>query len=108
MVNCGWLRYLRDPTGAACRFAIALRLCLQPAQLPVGLGGSPPASVPLTAVEEAADAEDRYRVQFQSGAAAPFAVICWRRLPGSSAWCCRCGPMALAVFIARFLPGDPL
>lgn len=96
------------PTGAAWRFASALRICPQPTQLPACFGSSQPGSLPLAAVEEAADAEYRYRVEFQPGAAEPLQVICWRRLPGSSAWCYRCGPMPLAVFIARFLPGDPL
>jgi hypothetical protein len=32
----------------------------------------------------------------------------WRCLPGSGAWHPRCGPMPLAAFIERFLPGDPL
>jgi hypothetical protein len=29
-------------------------------------------------------------------------------LPGGTTWQPRCGPMALELFIRRFLPGDPL
>ena len=55
--------------------------------------------------EQAADAEYRYQVQLLPGPDPQLLVQAWRRLPGSSSWHPRCGPLALAVFVRRFLPG---
>ena len=84
------------PTGAAWRFAEALRETPEPASFLAAFLSTQPRAEPIQSPEQAADAEYRYRLQ------------CWRRLPGSSSWNPRCGPMPLAVFIQRFLPGDPL
>jgi hypothetical protein len=55
--------------------------------------------------EQAADAEYRYVVELLPGIDPDLQVHCWRRLPGVDSWNPRCGPMALAAFIQRFLPG---
>ena len=96
------------PTGAAWRFATALRQRQDPAAFATAFLASQPGAEPLAAPEQAADAEYRYRVQLLAGEVAPLQVQAWRRLPGGSLWQLRCGPMALELFIRRFLPGDPL
>lgn len=60
----------------------------------------------LTSSEQSADAEYRYQVQLLDSAEARLQVTCWCRLLGGTSWQRRCGPMALAVFIQRFLPGE--
>ncbi len=102
------------PTGAAWRFATALR---EQQELAAFLSTQPSAE-PLAAPEQAADADYRYQVQLLAGevggnaacdpASAQVQVQCWRRLPGGTNWQPRCRPMPLAQFIRRFLPGDPL
>ena len=57
-------------------------------------------------MEQAADAEYRYRLQLLTSADPQLQVQCWRRIPGDGSWHCHCGPMALAAFIQRFLPDD--
>jgi hypothetical protein len=96
------------PTGAAWRFATALRQRQDPGAFAAAFLASQPGAEPLTSPEQAADAEYRYRVQLVDGSAAPLLVQAWRRLPGGTTWQLRCGPMALELFIGRFLPGDPL
>ena len=96
------------PTGAAWRFAAALRETPEPALFLVAFLSSQPRAEPLQSPEQAADAEYRYRVQLVPGADPHLQVQCWRRIPGGGSWNFRCGPMPLAVFIRRFLPGDQL
>ena len=64
-----------------------------------------PATVALAGSEQAADAEYRYVVELLPGPDARLQLQGWRRLPGADSWTPRCGPMELAVFIERFLPG---
>ena len=96
------------PTGAALRFAAALRETPEPGFFLVAFLSSQPRAEPIQCPDQAADAEYRYRVQLVPGADPQLQVQCWRRLPGSSSWNPRCGPMPLAAFIQRFLPGDQL
>ncbi len=96
------------PTGAAWRFAQALRQCPEPASFLVAFVSTQPRAEPIQSPEQAADAEYCYRVQLVPCADPQLQVQCWRRLPGGSSWNLRCGPMPLAVFIQRFLPGDQL
>jgi hypothetical protein len=96
------------PTGAAWRFAAALRETPEPALFLVAFLSTQPRAEPIQCPEQAADAEYRYRVQLVPGADPQLQVQCWRRIPSSSSWNLRCGPMPLAVFIQRFLPGDQL
>ena len=96
------------PTGAAWRFAAALRQRPEPGAFAAAFLATQPGAEPLAAPEQAADAEYRYQVQLLGGDAAPLQVQAWRRLPGGTLWQLRCGPMALELFIRRFLPGDPL
>ncbi len=96
------------PTGAAWRFATALRHRPEPEAFAAAFLATQPGAEPLAAPEQAADAEYRYRVQRLGGEVASLQVESWRRLPGGTTWQLRCGPMELAVFIRRFLPGDPL
>ena len=95
------------PTGAAWRFATARRHQPEAVRFLAAFLSSQPGAESLAGPEQAADAEYRYRVELHGGEAAPLQVQCWRRLPADSAWRCRCGPMALELFIRRFLPGDP-
>lgn len=93
------------PTGAAWRFATALRH--QPAAtgfLDAFLNTQAGAER-LISLEQAVDAEYRYVVELRPGDDPPLQVQCWRRLPGGESWTPRCGPMAVASFIQRFLPG---
>ena len=93
------------PIGAAWRFAETLRESPQPASfLSVFLSNQPRAQ-PIESPEQAADAEYHYRVQLLPGPDPQLQVQGWRRLPGSRAWHPRCGPLPLAGFIQRFLPG---
>lgn len=93
------------PTGAAWRLAAALRETPEPVAFLAAFLRSQPGARPIATPEEAVDADYRYGVELLPGLEAPLLVQCWRRLPGSSAWHSRCGPMALTTFIRRFLPG---
>lgn len=44
-------------------------------------------------------------VELCTGVDPQLTVQGWRRFPGSGTWHLRCGPMALTIFIERFLPG---
>lgn len=92
------------PTGAAWRFATALRNHPAAAAFLAAFLITHPSAEALAAPEQAADAEYRYAVQLFPDADPELQVQCWRRLPGCSSWQPRCGPMALATFILRFLP----
>ena len=94
------------PTGAAWRFAEALREAPEPASFLVAFLSTQPSAEPIQSPEEAADSEYRYLVQLVSDADTHLQVQCWRRIPGGDSWNPRCGPMPIAVFIQRFLPGD--
>lgn len=102
------------PTGAAWRFATALREQQELDAFLAAFLSTQPGAEPLAAPEQAADADYRYQVQLLAGeagggpAGAQVQVQCWRRLPGGTSWQPRCRPMPLAQFIRRFLPGDPL
>lgn len=93
------------PAGAAWRFAVSLRECPDPVSFLATFLSTQPGAEPIASPERAADAEYRYRVELLHRPDAQLQVQCWRRLPGSSGWHPRCVPMALAVFIQRFLPG---
>jgi hypothetical protein len=103
-----FLRHDGYPTGAAWRFAEALRETPEPAAFLDAFLSTQPRAVPIQSPEQAADAEYRYRVQLVPGTDPHLQVQCWRRIPGIHSWNSRCGPMSLAVFIQRFLPGDQL
>jgi len=94
------------PTGAAWRFAEALREAPEPAFFLVAFLSTQPNAEPIQSPEQAADAEYRYRVQLLPDANPHLQVQCWRRIPGGDSWNPRCGPMPMAVFIKRFLPGN--
>lgn len=94
------------PTGAAWRFSEALRAAHEPAAFLAAFLRTQPQAEPIQRLEQAADAEYHYRVQLLPGLKPQLQVQCWRRLAGTGCWHPRCGPMALAVFIQRFLPGD--
>jgi hypothetical protein len=96
------------PNGAAWHFAAALREGHEPASFLAAFLSSHPSAESIQSPEQAADAEYRYWVQLVPGPEPQLQVQCWRRIPGGSSWNPRCGPMPLAVFIQRFLPGDQL
>ncbi len=93
------------PTGAAWRFATALRHHPAPTAFLAAFLKTQPGAEALDGPEHAADAEYRYLVTLLPGGEPELRVQCWRRLPQADRWNPRCGPMALAVFIQRFLPG---
>jgi hypothetical protein len=99
------------PTGAAWRFATARRLNGDPAAFLQAFVATQPGAEQLSAPQQAADAEYRYRVALVASTTeevqvqVQVQVQCWRRLPGSSDWHPRCTRIALADFIQRFLPG---
>jgi hypothetical protein len=93
------------PTGAAWRFATALREQPAAAEFLAAFLSSQPGAEVLASPEQAADADYRYVVEFSGCVDPELRVQSWRRLPGSGTWHPRCGPMALALFIERFLPG---
>ncbi len=95
------------PTGAAWRFAAALREAREASAFLGAFLATQPQADPLTGPEQAADAEYRYRVTLISRGDTQLQVQCWRRLPGDRGWTLRCAPLPLATFIQRFLPGDP-
>lgn len=92
------------PTGAARRFAEALRHRADGVSFLAAFLHSQSEAVVLTSVAEAADADYRYRVRFLPPEAID--VTCWRRLPTCGSWIPRCGPLPLAAFIQRFLPAE--
>lgn len=94
------------PTGAAWRFAEAFREAPEPDSFLVAFMITQPNAEPIQSPEQAADAEYRYRVQLVYAADLHLQVQSWRRIPGGDSWNPRCGPMPMAVFIQRFLPGD--
>ena len=96
------------PTGAAWRFAVALRETPDPTSFLAAFLSTQPKAEPIQSPDQAADADYRYRVQFVPDAEPNLQVQCWRRIPGGDSWNPRCGPMTLSAFIQHFLPGDPL
>ena len=94
------------PSGAAWRFAAALRQGGAASAFLAAFLSSQPQAEALARVEQAADAEYRYRLQLLASADPQVQVQCWRRIPGGGSWHCHCGPMALAAFMQRFLPED--
>ncbi len=96
------------PTGAAWRFAAAQRVAGDASSFLSAFLSTQRQAEPLSSPEQATDAEYRYRVELLPGPDPQLAVQCWRRLPGCDIWIPRCGPMPLAAFIQRFLPGDQL
>ena len=94
------------PTGAAWRFAAALRETADASSFLVAFMCTQQQAEPLASPEQAADAEYRYRVQLLPGTDPHLEVQCWRRIPGGDSWIPRCGPMPLPAFIKRFLPGE--
>ena len=91
------------PTGAAWRFSDVLRSCSQLADFPSCFVNTQPDSIRLAGPDAAADAEYRYRVEFQRMPTAEIQIMAWRRLPGSDSWIPRCESMPLNAFIKRFL-----
>ncbi|EAQ76443.1 MULTISPECIES: hypothetical protein [unclassified Synechococcus] len=96
------------PTGAAWRFATALREAADASSFLASFLRTQHQAEPLASPEQAVDAGYRYRVQLHPGSDPRLQVQCWRRIPGGGSWISRCGPMPLATFIQRFLPGDQL
>jgi hypothetical protein len=96
------------PTGAAWRLATSLRHDPSPIHFLTSFLSTQPGVVILATAEQAADAEYRYLVQRLPGSDPALLVQCWRRIPGLNSWNLRCGPLPLAAFIERFLPGDQL
>ena len=96
------------PTGAAWRFAAALRHSRDASAFCSAFLSTQHKAEALTCPEQAADAEYHYQVRFIPRADSQLQVQCWRRLPGDDSWSQRCAPMALATFIQLFLPGEPL
>lgn len=93
------------PTGAAWRFAQTLREASDPASFLTAFLRTQPRAELIASSEQAGDAEYRYQVELLPGPDPQLQVQAWRRLAGSGVWHPRCGPMVLAVFIQRFLPG---
>jgi hypothetical protein len=100
-----YLHHDAYPTGAAWRFAQALREAPEPETFLAAFLVNQPKAEPIETQEQAADAEYRYRVELLPGLIAQLKVQGGRRLLGSGNWYPRCGPLPLAVFIQRFLPG---
>ena len=94
------------PSSAAWRFAAALRQSGTASAFLAAFPSSQPQAEPLARVEQAADAEYRYRLQLLASADPQLQVQCWRRIPGDGSWHSRCGPMALGAFIQRFIPDN--
>lgn len=96
------------PTGAAWRFAAAQREAADAFGFLSAFLSTHNQAELLAGPEEAADAEYRYWVLLLHGVDPRLVVQAWRRIPGTGSWMPRCGPVPLAVFIQRFLPGDQL
>lgn len=94
------------PTGAAWRFQTALQHCLRPAEFLASFQSTQPGLIALVGPEVVADAEYSYRVEYCGAPIPGLQVQAWRRLPVGDGWMLRCGPMPLAQFIRRFLPGE--
>jgi hypothetical protein len=94
------------PSGAARRFEAALRQEGAASAFLAAFLSSQPQAEALARVEQAADAEYRYRLRLLPSADPQLQVQCWRRIPGGGSWHCHCGPMALTAFINRFLSDD--
>jgi len=96
------------PSGAAWRFAAALQQGGAASDLLAAFLSSQPQAEALARVEQAADAEYRYRLWLLASAdpQLQLQVQCWRRIPGGGSWHSHCGPIALTAFIQRFLPDD--
>jgi hypothetical protein len=92
------------PTGAAWRYAQALREAPEPASFLSAFIHTQPKAEPIETPEQAADAEYRYRLALLPGLDPKLQVQSWRWLPSAGGWIPRCGPLPLAVFIQRFLP----
>jgi hypothetical protein len=95
------------PAGAAWRFAAAHREAADATRFLAAFLSTQNQVEPLSSPEEAADAEYRYRVRLHASTDPLLELQAWRRVPGTGSWMPRCGPMPLAAFIRRFLPGDP-
>ncbi len=96
------------PTGAAWRLAAAQRQASDASSFLAAFLSTQHQAEPLRSPEEAADAEYRYRVRLLASTNSLLELQAWRRAPGTGSWMPRCGPMPLAAFIQRFLPGDQL
>ena len=94
------------PTGAAWRFATALRHDPAATAFLAAFLRTQPQAEALTHPDQAADADYRYVVVLLPGPDPVLQVQCWRRLPQLNRWSPRCKPLAMALFIQRFLPGD--
>jgi hypothetical protein len=69
------------PTGAAWRFAAALRETPESASFLAAFLSTQPRAEPIQCPERAADAEYCYRVQLDPGPEPQLQVQCWRRIP---------------------------
>jgi hypothetical protein len=96
------------PTGAAWRLAAAQRQASDASSFLAAFLRTQNQAEPLRSPEQAADAEYRYRVRLHASTDPLLELQAWRRAPGTGSWMPRCGPMPLAAFIQRFLPGDQL
>ena len=92
------------PTGAAWRFSSALRIGCLLAELPACFVNTQLGSITQAASDEAANADYRYKVVFQSLSRPLVYVTAWRRLPWGDQWIPRCESMPLNAFVKRFLP----
>lgn len=97
---CGGFRIL----GAQERLLI-WRWYWKGALIDPGFQSSQPDCNALIRPEEAADVEDRYRVESCTDPSADLQVQACRLLPDSDHWILRCPPMPLALFIRPSLPG---
>jgi len=93
------------PTGAAWRFASALRQHPAATSFLSTFQCTQAKAEVLIHPDQAADVEYRYAVALLPDPEPLLQVKCWRRHPGHNHWTPRCGPMALSLFIERFLPG---
>ncbi len=102
-----------DPQRAARWFAMALASAVEPAQFavaclrtaPAPLGPAPMGPAPLGPLGEErweAKVAYRYRLGLAPAAGAGLRLQCWRCYGEQIGWQRRCGPMALAAFVAHF------
>jgi hypothetical protein len=80
------------PTGAAWRFAEALRVTSEPAAFLDAFLSTQPKAEPIQSPDQAADAEYRYLVQLLPGSEPHLQVQCRRRIPGGGSWIPAAGP----------------
>ncbi len=92
------------PTGAAWRFASALRHHPAANSFLAAFQCTQADAEVLLHPDQAADAEYRYAVALLPGPVPWLQVQCWRRLPAHKRWSPRCGPIPVSLFIERFLP----